>query len=340
MRGNAEMLKAEMLKTEVRRRAWVLLGALRAAKNRRGGVLRGGAGSRHSSGIKTRQAGFAQGLQWVSGSGSDGGFPQNRQDDPFSGDLAAAAAAFERDMAPVRDAMVAALRDGDLEALRGLRAMLPGLLGDVNDQPALADVLAEMVGREVAESLTRRREDAKEEDAALVNGNGAWRADLHPKGKGGRFVEKGLSRESRTRGQDQFGHLPDGNGNISEKNNMKRGFRVIQFLQQPGQRVEKAMFRADVGAVGMEYGNPDHDSGWGNAHIESKHGKEALYKVPEIIQKGALYRHDKEDRKRYLAYGDSILILKRVSGKQAWTVSSFEDSARIAKITKAKGETP
>lgn len=71
MRGNAEMLKAEMLKTEVRRRAWVLLGALRAAKFARGGVLRGRDRSRHSSGIKTRQAGFAQGLQWVRENGLD-----------------------------------------------------------------------------------------------------------------------------------------------------------------------------------------------------------------------------------------------------------------------------
>lgn len=325
----------------------------RVAKFARGGVLRGRDVLRPSSGIKTRQAGFAQGLQWVGGNGLDsvlaGNRGNERTDRTYETDFAArAAGAFERDMAPVRVAMIEALQEGDLEALRGLRAMLPGLLADVLAEPSLADVLAEMIGGEVAERVEGGR--IKNWGLGIENG-GSGLADEsalenrndHRDNSSGQYTfghGKGRSREHRTRGQDQFGHLPDENGNISEKNNMKRGFRVIQFLQQPGQRVEKAMFRGDVGAVGMEYGNPDHDTGWGNSHIESKHGKEALYKVPEIIQKGTLYRHDKEDRKRYLVYEGSILILKRVSGKQAWTVSSYEDSARIAKITKAKGETP
>lgn len=47
--------------------------ALKVSKNARGGVLRGRNVSRHSSGIKARLEGFAQGLQWVRGNGSDGG---------------------------------------------------------------------------------------------------------------------------------------------------------------------------------------------------------------------------------------------------------------------------
>ena len=99
------------------------------------------------------------------------------------------------------------------------------------------------------------------------------------------------------------------------------------------------MFRPDVGAVGMEYGKPDRETGWGNSHIESKHGKAALARVPEIIEHGTLYPH-KEEGKRYLFHGDDLLILRRKSNRQSWTVSSFEDSERIEKVTKAKGETP
>jgi hypothetical protein len=69
--------------------------------------------------------------------------------DPEAGDLDALAAGFERDMAPVRDAIVEALEAGDLEALRGLRAMIPGLLEDVNKSPELADLLAAQLGKAV-----------------------------------------------------------------------------------------------------------------------------------------------------------------------------------------------
>ncbi len=67
--------------------------------------------------------------------------------------LADAAAAFERDMQPVRDAIAGALQAGDLDALRGLRAMLPTLLADVNASPELADVLAFHLGKAVLEAM-------------------------------------------------------------------------------------------------------------------------------------------------------------------------------------------
>lgn len=103
------------------------------------------------------------------------------------------------------------------------------------------------------------------------------------------------------------------------------------------------MFRQDVGAVGMEYGDPDHDSGWGNSHIESKHGKDALARVPKIIQHGTLYPHDLDEGKRFLFHGNDLLILKRASNRQAWTVSSYESGKTVARVKaeqQAKGGTP
>lgn len=258
----------------------------------------------------------------------------------------AAAAAFEADMRPVREAIIAALDDGDMESLRGLRALLPHLLSEVNEQPGLADVLAHQLGAEFLAGFSGSAESG-ELRAATENAR-PWNPALHPRGGRGRFAhgaqrqDQGRSREHRTRGQDQFGHLPDEHGRVSATNNMARGHRVIRFLRQPGQQVEKAMFRPDVGWVGMEYGKPDHDTGWGNSHIESKHGKAALAKVPAIIQHGTLHTHEKEENKRYLFHGDDLLILKRISGRQAWTVTSFEDPTRIERVRaahphKAKG---
>jgi hypothetical protein len=59
-----------------------------------------------------------------------------------------AAAAFERDMQGVRNAIAAALHDGGAEALRGLRAMLPGFLRAMNQAPVFADALLRAMAQE------------------------------------------------------------------------------------------------------------------------------------------------------------------------------------------------
>lgn len=70
-----------------------------------------------------------------------------------------AAATWERDMRPVREAIVKALRDGDMAALRGLRALLPTLLHEVNQQPLLADLLAMQLGQDVLAGMKANPED-------------------------------------------------------------------------------------------------------------------------------------------------------------------------------------
>lgn len=68
--------------------------------------------------------------------------------------------AFHRDMRPVCGAVVSALEAGDIEALRGLRAMLPHLLADVNREPALADLLAHQLGKSFLAGLNAGPEEA------------------------------------------------------------------------------------------------------------------------------------------------------------------------------------
>lgn len=73
-----------------------------------------------------------------------------------------AAAAFERDMEPIRDAIVHALVAGDLAAIRGLRLMLPALLREVNADPVLTDVFAHQVGKTFIEVLQNTEEPPTE----------------------------------------------------------------------------------------------------------------------------------------------------------------------------------
>ena len=73
--------------------------------------------------------------------------------------LHAARAAFEKDMQPVCAAIVGALQAGDLDALHGLRALLPHLLAEVNESPALADVLAQQLGESLLTGLGAGPED-------------------------------------------------------------------------------------------------------------------------------------------------------------------------------------
>lgn len=75
-------------------------------------------------------------------------------------DLSDLKSAFERDMRPVVGAIVSALEAGDVEALRGLRALLPHLLADVNSEPALADLLAHQLGKAFVAGLNAGPEEA------------------------------------------------------------------------------------------------------------------------------------------------------------------------------------
>ncbi len=72
---------------------------------------------------------------------------------------AAAAKAFQRDMRPVTDALVSALKAGDVAALQGFRALLPHLLAEVNASPELADVAALTMGKALMQGLTAKPEE-------------------------------------------------------------------------------------------------------------------------------------------------------------------------------------
>lgn len=77
-----------------------------------------------------------------------------------------AAAAWESDMRPVRDALVAALQTGDLAALGEFRRRCPDLLEQINEQPALGAVLHRQLLRVFAASLGEATPPPEEETEA------------------------------------------------------------------------------------------------------------------------------------------------------------------------------
>ncbi len=76
-----------------------------------------------------------------------------------------AASAFEDDMQPVCNAIVAALQAGDEAALKGLRALLPHLLEQVNAQPALADLLAHQLGKSLLDGFNAEAAETQRGEA-------------------------------------------------------------------------------------------------------------------------------------------------------------------------------
>ena len=66
----------------------------------------------------------------------------NAEEDPLSELKAEIAAEWEADLQPVRTALAAALHAGSLDALAGLRHLLPGLLREVNASPRFVRSLA------------------------------------------------------------------------------------------------------------------------------------------------------------------------------------------------------
>ena len=68
---------------------------------------------------------------------------ENADRGPFEVYRQRAARAFEKDLHAIGKAMAGALHAESLEALRGLRHLLPGLMREANEAPALAEVLEE-----------------------------------------------------------------------------------------------------------------------------------------------------------------------------------------------------
>jgi hypothetical protein len=126
----------------------------------------------------------------------------------------------------------------------------------------------------------------------------------------------GTPREHRDKGfQDRYG-----NGNpetlaANPEMNIERGKAVISHIMRKKAGFEPhAMYRKDVGWIGVDFGTPgsgkNFDGGHGVSHVVAKHPG-AIDGVVDILQTGTAYKHDESRRKVYIIKGRTAVVLSK-----------------------------
>ena len=228
--------------------------------------------------------------------------------------------AFAADMSPAGKAvqeLLNALESGaDVKAeAASLLSRLPSLLPD---DPATAAVIAEAMAKEFGAG------GLENEAQRVPSGHG----------NGGQFTGKtnqprGTTKEPHDKGfQDNYG-----NGNpetlaANPKMNVERGKAVISHIMGKKEGYEPhAMYRKDVGWIGVDYGTPgagkNFDGGHGISHVVSKHPG-AIDGVVDILQSGTAYKHDESKRKIYLIKDRTAVVLSK-SRDNRLLITGFEN---------------
>ena len=203
--------------------------------------------------------------------------------------------AFSRDLGPAAEAVKKLLDDPTPEAAGKLLEDLPNL---IPEDPALAAIIAEAM-------------------AAEFKGVEATNADECRAKIPAKCREHGTPHEHHDKGfQDKFG-----NGNAetlaaNPKMNAERGKAVISHILAKKSGYEPhAMYRKDVGWIGVDYGKPGNENnnfngGHGIAHIIGKH-EGAIDGAVDVILNGTAYKHDESRRKIYLIKDRTAIVLSK-----------------------------
>lgn len=223
--------------------------------------------------------------------------------------------AFAQDTGPAADAIQEFLKDPSKEAAEALLNRLPEL---IPEDPAMAAVIAEAMAKEFGTV------ELENEAQRVPSGHG----------NGGQFTGKtnqprGTTKEPHDKGfQDNYG-----NGNpetlaADPKMNVERGKAVISHIMGKKEGYEPhAMYRKDVGWIGVDYGTPgagkNFDGGHGISHVVSKHPG-AIDGVVDILQNGTAYKHDESKRKIYLIKDRTAVVLSK-SRDNRLLITGFEN---------------
>ncbi len=253
-----------------------------------------------------------------------------------------AAAAFEADMQPVREAIVDALEAGDVASLRELRAALPDLLAEVNDSPTLADVMAYRMGAEFLRGIgvlggeeSQRSETGGQRP--LASGN-AWDPALHPRGGRGRFAEadKGGGFGGGSRAREREAEI---------KANIQRGRNAMRRVLSEQQDVLNAMERQDVGWIDFVWERLDaRGNSRGIKHLLDRRAAEdhavqsafspdeTAEKMVEVIARGKIANPHMEHGAVEIDHEGFRVVLARAGKKNnAWLITGF---AKIGRSTR------
>ena len=154
----------------------------------------------------------------------------------------------------------------------------------------------------------------------------------------------GTPREPETKGQrDDYGTTNTEKLLAAPGENMRRGMSVVTHIMGKKDGFEpKAMYRLDVGWIGVDYGVPGNEAndfagGHGLSHILAKHPG-AEKNLVGVLQNGIAYKHPEEERKVILIQGRKAVVLsKKRTGRLLITDFENLSDKQLADYT-AKGK--
>jgi hypothetical protein len=154
----------------------------------------------------------------------------------------------------------------------------------------------------------------------------------------------GTPREPKDKGyQDRYGNW---NSEVLASNpdmNIERGKAVVSHLIGKKDGSEpKAMYRKDVGWVGIDYGTPGNPNnefkgGHGLSHIMAKHSG-AEKTIVETLQKGEAYKHPESQNKVIIIHGTSAAVLSKFRDGRLLITDYEEISPRQRDMYTSRGK--
>jgi hypothetical protein len=118
-----------------------------------------------------------------------------------------------------------------------------------------------------------------------------------------------------------------------QKSQARTGVDAMKKAVNGRKDVEKAMRVPGLGFIDFRWGargakradgfGATHGGGWGISHIHSKRGAKATAKLPIVLARGKIHKHDQPDR-RIIQYAGWSAIVRR-TGKGRWSVVTFID---------------
>ena len=202
--------------------------------------------------------------------------------------------AFTKDSSPAAEAIKELLNDPSKEKAEEILKKLPELLPE---DPAMAAVIAEAMAAEFGTQLEKNSECRAQNPATCRT--------------------HGTPREIKTKGfQDQFGNGNPETLTANPKMNAERGKAVISHILAKKSGYEPhAMYRKDIGWIGVDYGKPgnannSYNGGHGISHIVGKH-EGAIDGAVDVILGGTVYKHNESRRKVFIIKDRTAIVLSK-----------------------------
>lgn len=210
------------------------------------------------------------------------------------GDHDAILKAFAEDSSAAAGEIRDLLENPSPEKAAALLQKLPDLLPE---DPAMAAVIAEAMAAEFGTQLEKNSECRAQNPATCRT--------------------HGTPREIKTKGfQDQFGNGNPETLTANPKMNAERGKAVISHILAKKSGYEPhAMYRKDIGWIGVDYGTPgnannSYNGGHGISHIVGKH-EGAIDGAVDVILGGTAYKHNESRRKVFIIKDRTAIVLSK-----------------------------